>query len=67
MTKKGKLVKSLEEIGDVIHEAESDNLMQNITTLKQQIYIIVEAVDELIETEEMRVRIAEYLERKEKG
>ena len=65
MAKKGKLVKQLEEIGDVVHEAESEILMQNITTLRQQIYLIAEAVDKIIETEETRVRTSEWLERKE--
>ena len=57
MTKKEKLVKQLEEIDDVTHETEADNLVQNLATLKKQIYLIAEVVDGL--------RIAEYLERKE--
>ena len=59
MTKKGKLVKQLEEIADEIHEVEGDNLVENIATLQKQIYLIAEVVDGL--------RIAEWLEQKEKG
>ena len=68
MTKKGKLVKELEEIGDVIYKTGADDLeIVNVATLKKQIYLIAEAVDKLIETEETRIKIAEWLERKEKG
>ena len=56
MIKKGKLVKQLEELADEIHEVEGDNLVQNIATLKKQIYLIAEVVDGL--------RIAEWLEKK---
>jgi len=58
----------LVEIDDIIHETGADELEAvNVATLKKQIYLIAEAVDELIETEETRVRIAEWLTKKEKG